>query len=99
MKILIATGLYPPEIGGPATYTALLERELPAHGHKVAVVPFSVSRWLPKGIRHVHYFFTLLSKSRGVQIIFAQDVASVGLPALLAAKVMRKKFFVQVFER
>jgi hypothetical protein len=28
MKLLIATGLYAPEIGGPATYTAFLEKHL-----------------------------------------------------------------------
>ncbi|MEK7609214.1 MAG: glycosyltransferase family 4 protein, partial [Patescibacteria group bacterium] len=28
-KLLLATGIYPPEIGGPATYAALLEQELP----------------------------------------------------------------------
>ena len=32
MKILIATGLYPPETGGPATYSKLLEEELPMYG-------------------------------------------------------------------
>jgi len=28
MKILIATGIYPPEVGGPATYAVLVESEL-----------------------------------------------------------------------
>jgi glycosyltransferase involved in cell wall biosynthesis len=34
--------------------------------------------------------------ARQVDLIFAQDVASVGLPALIAAKLFRKPFFVRV---
>ena len=96
MKVLIATGLYPPEIGGPATYTALLERELPQRRHQVVVVPFRLSRRLPKGIRHFHYCYMLLKHSKGVGVIFAQDVVSVGLPALVMARLLGKKFFVRV---
>lgn len=96
MKVLIATGLYPPEIGGPATYTALLERELPEYDHSVVVVAFRESRHLPPGIRHVHYAFRLMKRAKGVDLFFAQDVFSVGLPALIVARLMRKIFFVRV---
>ena len=34
---MLATGIYPPEIGGPATYAALLEKELPKCGVGVTV--------------------------------------------------------------
>lgn len=96
MKITIATGLYPPEIGGPATYTVLLEKELPARGHEVKVIPFSLSRKLPKVIRHLHYFFLMLKESKNSDVFFAQDVASVGFPTLLAAKLTGTTFFVRV---
>lgn len=96
MKILIATGVYPPEIGGPATYTALLEQELPKCGHWVFVLPFAVSRHLPKFIRHINYAWKLYEKAKDMDVIFAQDVASVGFPALLVARLRRKIFFVRV---
>jgi len=96
MKITISTGLYPPEIGGPATYTVLLENKLPEKDHEVKVLPFSLSRGLPKGIRHLHYFFLVLKASFSSDIIYAQDVGSVGFPALLAAKLTRTRFFVRV---
>ena len=32
MRLVIATPLYPPEIGGPATYAKLLSEGLPAKG-------------------------------------------------------------------
>ncbi len=96
MKITIATGLYPPEIGGPATYTVLLEKELPLKGHEVKVIPFSLSRKLPKVVRHLHYFFLVFKATFSSDVIYAQDVGSVGLPALLAAKLTRTNFFVRV---
>ncbi len=96
MKILIATGLYPPEVGGPATYTRLLEERLPALGFDVAVLPFSVVRRLPKIFRHIAYFWKCFRMARHADIVFAQDTVSVGLPAALAAKLARKKFVLRV---
>ena len=91
-KILIATGLYPPEVGGPATYSKLLFDTLPKHGFEVTVVSFGEVRRLPKGIRHVFYFFKIIKKGRYTDCIFAQDPVSVGLPAFLAARLLRKRF-------
>ncbi len=96
MKVLIATGLYPPEIGGPATYTVLLEKQLPKLGYSVDVVAFSRSRRFPRVIRHIHFFFRVIKHGVGVNLIFAQDVSSAGFPAWLAAKILRKRFFIRV---
>jgi glycosyltransferase involved in cell wall biosynthesis len=96
MRILIATGLYPPEIGGPATYSKELERGLPERGIEVTVMPYSRVRKYWKVARHAMYFFMLVSKGRRCQVIYAQDPVSVGLPAALAAFVLRKKFVLKV---
>jgi glycosyltransferase involved in cell wall biosynthesis len=96
IKILIATGLYPPESGGPATYTRLLEERLPALGFEVRVLPFNKVRYLPKLLRHIAYFGACVAAARGADIIYAQDTVSVGLPAALAAIVLGKKFVVRV---
>lgn len=40
MKILLATGIYPPDIGGPATYTRQIAEELSGKGHEVTVVTY-----------------------------------------------------------
>lgn len=96
MKVLIATGLYPPEVGGPATYSKVLETELPKHGIEVQVLPFSRVRHLPKIFRHIRYFFYVLREGKGVDIIYAQDPVSVGLPAFLAARILRKRFLLKV---
>jgi len=96
MNITIATGLYPPEIGGPATYTALLESALPAHGCVVTTVPFGTVRHYPKIIRHVVYAWKLWRASKKADIIYALDPVSVGVPALLVAKILNKKFLLRI---
>lgn len=95
-KVLIATGLYSPESGGPATYTKLLEERLPKLGFEVSVLPFSTVRHLPLGIRHLAYFGKCLARAGLVDIIYAQDTVSVGFPAALAAFISGKKFIVRV---
>ncbi|MEK7077617.1 MAG: glycosyltransferase family 4 protein, partial [Patescibacteria group bacterium] len=95
-KLLLATGIYPPEIGGPATYAALLEQELPQRGVSVTVLPFRAVRNWPKGLRHFFYFIKSLWLCRRHDLVLAQDTISVGLPSLLAAKLCRKKFIIRV---
>lgn len=96
MKIVVPTGVYAPEIGGPATYTALLEEQLPQHGYEVVAVPFRLSRHLPKGIRHLHYTYLVWRAARGAGVVFAQDVVSVGLPARIATWLRGVPFWVRV---
>ena len=96
MKILIATGIYPPEIGGPATYSKLLHDMLPDKGIETKVLPFSSVGFAPKILKHVLYFFKVLKEGRSVDIIYAQDSVSVGFVSVFAARLMRKKFIVKI---
>ncbi len=96
MKILFVTPLYPPQIGGPATYAKLLVDELPKRGHGVTLVKFSNFTWLPSGLRHMAIFGHVFLESFSHDMIFAQDVFSVGFPAALAAQFAGKKFVVRV---
>ncbi|MDP1719366.1 MAG: glycosyltransferase family 4 protein, partial [bacterium] len=95
-RLLIATGIYPPDIGGPATYTALLEGELPKRGFAVDHLAFTEYRKKPKIIRHLLYLWDCWKKVKNFDAIYAQDPVSVGLPALLAARLRGKKFFIRV---
>ncbi|MDP3710310.1 MAG: glycosyltransferase family 4 protein [bacterium] len=94
--LVIATGLFPPDIGGPATYSKTLSEELPKRGFDVKVVSFGLVRHLPKFIRHLAYFLKICRAAWKSDIIFAQDPVSVGLPAMLAAKILRKKFILKI---
>lgn len=96
MNILIATGIFPPQIGGPATYSKLLKDVLPPRGFSVDVVNFGDVLLFPKGIRHLVYFFKIVFRGMYADIIYAQDPVSVGLPAFVVSRILRKKFYVKV---
>ncbi len=96
MNILIATGLYPPEIGGPATYAAMLEQELPKHGMTVSVVPFGWVRQYPKIVRHVVFAWKVWQESKQADVIYALDPISVGIPTLLVARLRRVPFLIRL---
>ncbi len=95
-RLLVATPLYPPEPGGPATYARLIEREFPLRGVEVDVVKFSDVRHAPKVVRHCAYFFRVLAQGRTVDALYALDPVSVGFPTALAALLLRKPFYVKV---
>ncbi len=95
-RVLVATGLFPPRTGGPATYSALLLEELPRHGVDVTIADFGRLLRLPKIIRHCAYFFLLLKKGRYCDILFAQDPVSTGVPAAIAAIILQKPFVLKI---
>lgn len=96
MRIVLATPLYPPEIGGPATYAEVLVRTLSAQGVTLELVKFSDVRHLPKIVRHIAYYRKLVRAGRVADAIFALDPVSVGLPAYLAARTLKKPLFVKI---
>lgn len=109
MKIIFATGIFPPDIGGPATYVAKLAAELKRRGFSIGVITYSsgfdnkhdfsvvrISRKYPLGLRHLIYFWKLLFLAKDADVIYTQNVTSAGLPALLAAKLLRKRFVLKV---
>lgn len=96
MKVVIATPLYPPEIGGPATDASTLVTELTRQGIESALVPFSLVRGYPKVFRHIKYFFTLISLGRNASCVVAFDTVSVGVPATVFARFLRIPLIVRV---
>lgn len=96
MKLVIATPLYPPEIGGPATYAKLLEEGLPGKGVDIELVKFGEVRHLPKFIRHYVYYRRVLKAARQADAVLALDPVSVGLPAMKAARRAGKPFVVKI---
>lgn len=111
MKVLIATGIYPPDIGGPATYVVNLAKELTKLGHKVTVITYTddpranargawrlvtVSRRWPLLLRYRFYQIKVWWYGFGVGCIYAQDSVSAGLPAMLANWFLGKPFVLKV---
>ena len=74
MRILITTGIFPPEIGGPATYVPIIASTLSERGHRVCVIapeekgmdcpildpPYQIIRFPhARFLRFVNYFIEL----------------------------------------
>lgn len=96
MTILIAAGIYPPQIGGPAKYAKKLHEELSRRG-KVELCAWSgLERSLPWGMRHFAYLLRLMPKAARAEAILALDTWSTGFPALVAAKLLRRKLLVRI---
>src|SRR3989338_3586429 len=92
MRIVLAAGIYPPDIGGPATYTERLAKEL-----NQSVISYSGSlKKYPMGLKHFLYFLGLLLLAKDADVIYAQNVTSAGLPALLVSKLLKKRFVLKV---
>lgn len=95
MKIILATPVYPPEFGGPATYTKGLALKLRdtheivivAYASTAEIIPgttlFVASKQRPLLLRLLKFSFDLFRASRGADVIYVQNAMAAGLPAVL----------------
>ncbi len=103
MKILIATGIYPPDIGGPATYAYNLSRELRKLDCDIKIISYSSQKnsnqediiFINKNknifLRYFYFFRQVNKLASWADMIYTLDLMSAGFPAVLAAILKRKK--------
>ncbi|KKW30437.1 MAG: hypothetical protein UY74_C0041G0001, partial [Candidatus Kaiserbacteria bacterium GW2011_GWC2_52_8b] len=100
MRILIATGIFEPEAGGPATFAQKLARLLTEKGWDVTVLtystraaydfdtsyPFKLVRIKRGGkiFNRIRFFLAMLRHAGDRDLIYTLDVFAVGLPVALA---------------
>ncbi len=96
MRLLIATPLFPPDLGGPATYSKILKEALPERYIDVGVLSFGEVRHLPPVVRHLVYMWKVIEQGRRFDVIYAQDAVSVGWPVACANFFLRKPLVVKV---
>ena len=83
MKVLVVSGIWPPDVGGPASHAPEVASFLRGHGHEVEVVTtaaappapeaypvYWVSRSLPPGARHAEGVRLLARRARHVDVIY-----------------------------
>lgn len=95
MRILITTGIYPPQIGGPAQYSYNLSKSLREEGFDVKVKTYGLENYLPTGIRHIYFFLKIIPSIFQSDFCITLDTFSVGFPSVLAGKLLRKKVIVR----
>ncbi len=109
-KILITTGIFPPDIGGPASYAKTLAAKLRS---SVTILTYSSvwsfkddknqpykiirvwGKW-PIWVKHFVFGIKLLGLIRKCETIYALNVWSAGFPSLIAAKLFKKKFVIRI---
>lgn len=95
MKILIVTGIYPPQIGGPAEYARSLSEAFRSIGHTVTVCSFDAVLGFPTGIRHAVFFFKLLPAVYRADVVIGLDTFSVALPSVIAARLLSRNIILR----
>lgn len=94
-NILIATGIYPPAIGGPSEYAKNLEDAWRLGGYNVTVKYFSFEYRLPTGLRHIYFLLKSLPSIYRADYILALDTFSVALPVAIGCLLLGKKFVIR----
>lgn len=100
MKIILTTPLYPPEIGGPATYIKELSERL-RDDHEITVVAFAstaepipgiklitVSKKRALPLRLIKFAWVLYRAAKGADVIYAQNAVAAGFPSMIVGKIL-----------
>ncbi|MBI3633475.1 MAG: GtrA family protein, partial [Candidatus Vogelbacteria bacterium] len=110
--VAIAAGIFPPDVGGPATYIYRLVNEIAKIEVRSTVVTYSRlrhdtiengydvirinARW-PLLVRGITYLVFLFIAAVNYPVIFAQDLTSTGLLAMVVKKFLpQKKLVIRV---
>ncbi|MFL5950800.1 MAG: glycosyltransferase family 4 protein [Gaiellaceae bacterium] len=99
MNVLIVSGIWPPDVGGPASHAPDVARFLNGRGHDVEVVTTAaaapaaedypvhwVSRSLPVGARHVRGAALVRSCARGADVVYTTGMFGRSSAGALAAR-------------
>ena len=106
MKVLIVSGIWPPDVGGPASHAPALAAFLHERGHAVEVVttaaaepdrrPFPVrwvSRSLPRGIRHARAAALVTGAARRADVVYTTGMFG---RSALGARLARRPYIVKL---
>lgn len=99
MRVLVVSGIWPPDVGGPASHAPDVARFLHERGHEVEVVTTAssapaeeefpvrwVSRRLPVGLRHVRGADLIRSRARRADVVYTTGMFGRSSAGALAAR-------------
>lgn len=108
-RLVIATGIFPPDIGGPATYSNNLLNELPKLGFNVKLISYTdnpelgqdsritrISRQKNILFRYLGYYFKLKKLAKNAQLIYAQCPLGSGWPTSWVSQKLNKPYIIKI---
>ena len=110
MKILLAAGIFYPDVGGPAIHVRKIAERLVEEKFDVTVIaygddkvnfqfPFKVkriSRKYPIILQWFFYSILCLKESLNSRVVYAFDPTAAGIPSCFIAKMLGKPFLIRV---
>lgn len=106
MNVLVVSGIWPPDVGGPASHAPELASFLLARGHRVEVVTTAdrppareaypvhhVSRRIPVGARHAAVAAEIARRARGLDVVYATSMLG---RSILGASLARRPVVVKL---
>ncbi len=111
-RILIVTGIYPPDIGGPASYARTLAQRL-STDYEVKIITYSSVRkydqdknysftikrvWkkIPWFLRHTIYATNVFCACKSSDVVYSLSTLNGAIPSVMGARFFRKKFFLRI---
>ena len=99
MRVLVVSGIWPPDVGGPASHAPAVAEFLVGHGHSVEVVTTAdaapaaegypvrwVPRSLPKGAIHVWTAWLVRDRARRADVVYTTGMFGRSSAGALAAR-------------
>lgn len=112
MNILIVTGIFEPESGGPAVYAPNIAAKLAGASHQVSVITYSqesrgdldarykfaLTRVVRgnKFLNRIRMFFAVLGQSKNSDLVYMLDWFAAGFPAALASRLRGIPYVVRI---
>ncbi len=108
LRITLPTGIFPPDIGGPASYVPRIAEALTARGHAVAVITLAddpagggaysfpvrrILRKMPRIPRMIRTILAIAASARAADLIYANGLF---IEAAIAAMLARRKLVMKI---
>lgn len=109
MRILLLTPIYPPSVGGPATYAREISERLTPK-HEMAVLAYAskdavsygkatlkkIDTRQPLPVRLIRFTVAAIRAARKADVIYAQNAVAAGVPAVIAGWFAKKPVIIKV---
>jgi glycosyltransferase involved in cell wall biosynthesis len=106
VRILVVSGIWPPDVGGPASHAPAFAEFLAGHGHAVEVVTTAAAtpesrdhpvRWVdraaPKGLLHARVVRLVAARARAADVVYATSMST---RSAIATALARRPLVVRV---